>query len=395
MRKVLFTKFLMVIVCLFLLFYAYQCMIQIHQEQDSNTFFWKISIILALVPIYSYLFLRLGRLFFIDSILSKIFGFWFITLLLESAFIDTGLSFRINLTNSIIMLIPVPIFYYFYLVFNKENILPFFLKIAALFTMALTVFYYKENSIMNLIVKEEYASLNIAYYPLLMLPFVLLMNNKYIRLIFVILIALVVFSSMKRGGLLAFFLSILIYYFVEFIFIKESRFRIMRLIYIALVLIVFSYAFFYFDKHYNGYFLERVKMINNDEGSGRLPLYREVFSLIENSSFNKILFGHGENAVLRFTGEFSAHNDFLEVFFDYGIIVFIGYILLHYQLIKKSIYLIKYKSYFAAPFSASYILFLVFSMISHVVIYSYFFILTAFWGMVLGITDRETQIEIQ
>jgi hypothetical protein len=370
-------------------------MIQNYQEQDSNTFFWKISIILALVPVYFYLFLRLGRLFFIDSILSKIFGFWFITLLLESVFIDTGLSFRINLTNSIIMLIPVPIFYYFYLVFNKENILHFFLKIAALFTMALTVFYYKENSIMNLIVKEEYASLNIAYYPLLMLPFVLLMNNKYIRLILIILIAVVVFSSMKRGGLLAFFLSIIIYYFVEFIFIKESRFRIMRLIYIALVLIVLSYAFFYFDKHYNGYFLERVKMINYDEGSGRLPLYREVFSLIENSSFNKILFGHGENAVLRFTNEFSAHNDFLEVFFDYGIIVFIGYVFLHFHLIKNTIRLIKQKSHFAAPFSSSYILFIVLSMISHVVIYPYFFILTAFWGMVIGITERESQMEIQ
>ena len=127
----------------------------------------------------------------------------------------------------------------------------------------------------------------------------------------------------------------------------------------------------------------------------RLTLYREVFSLIENSSLNEVIFGHGQNAVLQYTHEFSAHNDFLEVFFDYGIIVFLVYIFLHYQLIKNSLRLIKQKSYFAAPFSVSYILFIVLSMISHVVIYPYFFILTAFWGMVLGITERKSQVVMQ
>lgn len=396
MRRDFFTKSFMVIVCLFLLLYTYQSMLLSDKTQVSDTrALWKISVILVLVSVYSYLSIRLFRLFSIDSIISKIFGFWFIALLLESALIDTGLSLGINLTNSIIMLIPIPVFYYFFLVFKKGDILHFYLKIAAIFTMALVFFYYKEYNIINLIVEKEYASLNIAYYPLLMLPFVLLINNKYVRIIFVILIAVVVFSSMKRGGLLAFFLSIFIYFFVEYIIIKENRSIIMRLIYFALVLIFFLYAFFYFDKQKNSYFLTRVQMINEDEGSGRLPLYREVFNLIENSSYNEVLVGHGENAVLRYTHDFSAHNDFLEVFFDYGIIVFIGYIFLHFQLIKTIIKHVKQKSHFAAPFSVSYILFIVLSMISHVVIYPYFFILTAFWGMVLGTNERESQIEMQ
>ena len=371
-------------------------MLQLNQVQVSNTRgFWRVSVILVLVSVYSYLSIRLVSLFFIDSNLAKIFGFWFIALLIEGAFTDTGLPLGINLTNSIIILIPVTVFYYFYLVFNKVDMLHFYLKIAAIFTLALALIYYKEYNITNLIMQHKYASLNIAYYPLLMLPFVLLQKNKYVRILFVLLITVIIFSSMKRGGLLAFSLSIITYYFIEYIIIKEKRFIIIRSLFIVLVPILLSVAFFYFDTNYNGYFLERLVMVNDDEGSGRLPLYSEVFSLIENSSFNKVLFGHGENAVLRYTHGYSAHNDFLEVFFDYGIIVFIGYVFLHFQLIKNSIRLIKQKSQFAAPFSVSYILFIVLSMISHVVIYPYFFILTAFWGMVLGINERESQMEMQ
>ncbi len=395
MGKDFFTKFYIVIVCLFLLFYAYLNILQINQKQGTDMVFYKISIVLVLVSVYSYLSLRLVRLFFLDSILSKIFGFWYIALLLEGVLIDTGLGFSINLTNSIIMLIPISIYFYFYLVFNKVDILHFYLKIAVLFTIALAFIYYKEYNIMNMLVIKKHASLLIAYYPLLMLPTALLLNNKYLRLFIVLLIAVIVFSSMKRGGLIALSLSLITYYFIEYIIIRGNRFMIIRLVYVVLVLLIFSLVFYYFDRYNNGFFLHRLETINTDQGSGRLPLYRKVFILIENSSFFEILFGHGENAVFRYNHKLSAHNDFLEVLFDYGIIVFIGYVFLHFQLIKNSIRFIKQKSHFAAPFSVSYILFIVLSLISHVIIYPYFFMLTAFWGMVLGITNRESKMKIQ
>ena len=44
----------------------------------------------------------------------------------------------------------------------------------------------------------------------------------------------------------------------------------MRLIYFALVLLFFSSAFYYFDKQKDSYFLTRVQMISEDEGSGKI-----------------------------------------------------------------------------------------------------------------------------
>ena len=67
----------------------------------------------------------------------------------------------------------------------------------------------------------------------------------------------------------------------------------------------------------------RFEAMNEDEGNGRLDIYSDVFVQYLDSDLFSQLFGHGYNMVSVVLKGPSAHNDFLEVLYDYGIIGFI------------------------------------------------------------------------
>ena len=76
-----------------------------------------------------------------------------------------------------------------------------------------------------------------------------------------------------------------------------------------------------FDKQFNHLF-QRFQNISEDGGSGRDIVFAKVFYSIFDSSTGDFVFGHGYNAVLldKVGFGFSAHNEFLEVFYDYGLV---------------------------------------------------------------------------
>ena len=77
----------------------------------------------------------------------------------------------------------------------------------------------------------------------------------------------------------------------------------------------------------------------------------------------------------------SAHNDFLEVMYDFGLVGLLFYVLIHLSLIKWTIRLFRNGSPFAFPVLISYVCFFVMSMVSHLILYpTYFGLLTAFWA---------------
>lgn len=79
----------------------------------------------------------------------------------------------------------------------------------------------------------------------------------------------------------------------------------------------------------------------------------------------------------------SAHNDFLEVLYDYGIIGFIMFIYLHVRVAKTTYKLHKHRSSYFIPYMVSFIIFVVMSIVSHLIIYpTYFCCLVAFWAYI-------------
>jgi O-antigen ligase len=145
------------------------------------------------------------------------------------------------------------------------------------------------------------------------------------------------------------------------------------------------------DKSHSRVVLERLESMAEDQGSGRLDIYSETIKYIANSTPWQTLMGHGYVSTrdILASGK-SAHNDWLEVQFDFGAVGLLLYALLHACLIRKSHSLIRGRSPLAAAFAASYALFFFMSMTSHLIIYpTYYLFLVAFWGMIEGLTRRE------
>ena len=137
----------------------------------------------------------------------------------------------------------------------------------------------------------------------------------------------------------------------------------------------------------------RINSIADDGGSSRDSVYEVTWRMISESSLLSLCFGHGWNMVIMNSPmELSAHNDLLEVIYDFGVFVAFLYIYFVYRLYIIMFRLIKCHSENAAPFAFSVITFTVNSSIAHVLIYPFNFIaVAAVWGYILG-KEQKSQI---
>lgn len=110
-----------------------------------------------------------------------------------------------------------------------------FLVIAVMFLLTYYSFYDIDNILLNV-------HLGSSYYSLYMLPLVLVYPSKTIRITMVVIICLAVFSSVKRGGVLALALAMLFYIITNQLVSKQGKFT--KLIIGFCMLCVFVSVFF-------------------------------------------------------------------------------------------------------------------------------------------------------
>ncbi|AOS82749.1 hypothetical protein BIU88_00435 [Chlorobaculum limnaeum] len=285
------------------------------------------------------------------------------------------------------------IFLYFFVVVKKKSYLfddakiMFFLLLICNF-----IFYYYVYIYRNIGSLFSSPLLNVVYYLLLLLPWMLIIKNKVYRYIGIVIIAAAVVLSMKRTAFIAFTLSLLIYYLFE-----QIRLRLiisMRLLVQILFLVLALYVIYsYVEQQTWGFFEKRMISSFDDKGSGRLDIYMQVFRLLNKNTFGEWIYGHGHNTLRIYNvmdgyDLLSAHNDWLEILFDYGIVGIIIYLFLHLTLIRYTFILIKRRSVFGPPMAASYTILFIMSLTSHLVLYaSYFGYLMAFWGALLAFSS--------
>jgi O-antigen ligase len=112
--------------------------------------------------------------------------------------------------------------------------------------------------------------------------------------------------------------------------------------------------------------------------------------MIEQSTKAQLILGHGHNAVRRDSPlEISAHNEYLEIIYDYGIIALTIYLGLWIYVIKQFLFHYRNNTIFFIPYALSICIFVVMSMVSQLVLYvSYFLYLVMFWGIVQAAKER-------
>lgn len=237
-----------------------------------------------------------------------------------------------------------------------------------------------------------FQQLNAVYYPLLTLPWVATVRKPAWRAAGALLVVTAVSYSLKRTALVALGLGAIAYVVLEMRG-RSTTSRLRLAVPLAALLALSAMAYFRVDEMLGDAFSERLLSSREDAGSNRLVIYREVITAVEGARVENLLFGHGHHATLDRFG-ITAHNDFLEVVYDYGAVGLILYCLLHLALLRTAFALIRERSEFASPFALAYVLFFSMSMTSHLLIYpTYFVFLVSFWGAIEGARRHRGQIE--
>lgn len=226
------------------------------------------------------------------------------------------------------------------------------------------------------------------YYLLFLLPFLFLEKKKIYKIIGFFIIFIAILLSVKRTGIIALVIFLIIYYYINNKQKQKStRDIIKNVLLTSVVVAIIGAGLYWIIQNYDIDIIIKLQNMSEDGGSGRTEVWGEVISMIIHSNPIALLFGHGFNSVYYDSViGLSAHSDFLEVIYDYGILGFLMYMKLWFYLFTNGIKLYKRKSAYAPVFLASLGMAFFFSLTSHLIIYpTYFLFLCLFWGSVLGI----------
>lgn len=253
----------------------------------------------------------------------------------------------------------------------------------ACFLLMGTVFVFQYFNVYMEVNFLETFHLVCSYYTLYILPLLLLTRRRAVRIVALVVVCIVLFSSLKRTGILALAIGITVFVFVnQYV---EDRFRLRPFLISVGLLLCLGGFFFYLDSRGDESVFERFENIDKDHGSGRLEVWEHTGSMITSQRVGKMLTGNGYYAVERDSRlAISAHNDFLESAYDYGLI---GLALYIGAVASLGIYVLKMilrKSPYAPSIAMLLAIFLISSMISHVVIYYWGNVFMLSFGYMIG-----------
>jgi hypothetical protein len=160
-------------------------------------------------------------------------------------------------------------------------------------------------------------------------------GNKMTRILIFATIGylfVVLLSTLSRNGMLCFILGALVY---SYCVLDRAKFVLAAASFLAVV----SGLVLYFLNTEFGVIAERY-VVNAEfmEGSGRIAVWLHLLNLMMKSP-SSLFFGFGVGEIDFYVngsvwGIYSAHNHFLQIFYEFGLIALLGAIFFFYRLIK-------------------------------------------------------------
>lgn len=223
-------------------------------------------------------------------------------------------------------ILPVFAFYYF----GRRGIVTerWFKVFFALFFLNVVMSYFKEQRtlLMQSMTNQDDFITNTGYMVASLLPLICFFDKRKI-IQYVFAATIIVFSMMcyKRGAILCAGLSLAYFMFKSMKTAKSSG---------KIVIIVFIFAFVFFISNYienlmssNEFFYYRVMESMEGNTSGREDIYEFFLSYFFSAENGlNILWGNGAEGTVKIFGQ-AAHNDWLEMAIDFGILGLIIYFL--------------------------------------------------------------------
>ena len=224
-----------------------------------------------------------------------------------------------------------PFFYYGKRGFIKEKHFMWFFSVMLLIVI---LQFYKTSTTLMFEQSRENVVNNIAYMFVLLIPFVFLIRrSKLISGVIFGVIMLYIIMANKRGALITGIVGMLFYVYYQLRTIKKhNRFKG----YIVFTLLFASLIYFAYQNYMsNEYMLMRMQQLSEGNTSYRTENYTNIINTWVNSkSIVNLLFGFGFAASLQITGIHFAHNDWVELLSNFGLLGVVIYFSLFFAAFK-------------------------------------------------------------
>lgn len=224
-------------------------------------------------------------------------------------------------------------FYPFYY-FSRNQILKarhLFIFLLIMVPVYVAHFYNLESKILIDRISENRNVVNNMAYPfVLLMPYIFLIKrNKLISGALLLILIFFVIVASKRGALIAGTIGLLMYFYYTLTTI-EKRYRFISYLFVF-VMISSLVAFAYKTYTSNEFFMGRMNSILEGQYSGRDRIYSMIFNTwYWSENLVNFIFGFGFAASIKITGTF-AHNDWLELLANFGLVGVSLYLFLFYS----------------------------------------------------------------
>lgn len=160
---------------------------------------------------------------------------------------------------------------------------------------------------------------NAVYFVVCLMPWAFLVEKKWLKIALIALVSLAVVFSQKRTAIVALALQLLIFLITN---LKTKKIFTIKLVGTIILAVVFVYAFISVDQNYlNGGVTKRFEKAESDNYGNRFMIWEDLFEKYDNSNVYYKLFGHGcESFRSSSRYHLTAHNDYLETLYDYGLV---------------------------------------------------------------------------
>lgn len=256
----------------------------------------------------------------------------------------------------------------------RKKIIKFLYIYIVSFTLLTTLLFARVFFLKNTLYTDRVTGMVESYFLLCLVPLILCINRKMVCNLMLALVFTSLIFSGKRAGIFAFTVAILPYIF-QFYSFK----RLISSIALVCILIAVSFQINY---EYWDFLFRRVGKVFSGDMAGREYIWGDLFIKLSHGTIVEWLFGRGRYSVEQslFSG-FSAHNDYIQVLFDHGLIALIPLIGVVIMLLYTTYLSVKTPWFYSTASALSIVAFL--TMFSHLFYYpTYFIYISFYWGYV-------------
>lgn len=184
---------------------------------------------------------------------------------------------------------------------------------------------------------------------ILFLPLITLHRSDFVKVLLLLVVGVCVIVSAKRSIAIAYVIILAMFGLHYTSVISNGQAK--KVIQSVLILISTVLIILFFISSNNSSIvrvLDRFQDLEETGGNGRMDIYMTILNQFETSTPFEVLFGHGFNAVTENLLGHPAHNDILEVLYNYGCLSTILYSLLIFKILLLFLRRKTFDSYFSS-----------------------------------------------